>query len=112
MATIEQLEKRVAQLEQMVLQIARGNVNTIGKVDDTSNKVDDTSNRVTALTPYTETKTAYILDTEIVFNSVPQGNLSVFFSIPTDYTISRVSDSVVISFEPLEEVTEVTISIQ
>ena len=71
-----------------------------------------TRQSVTAITPYTETKTAYILDTEIVFNSVPQGNLSVFFSIPTDYTISRVSDSVVISFEPLEEVTEVTISIQ
>ena len=64
------------------------------------------------VTPYTESKTAYILDTEIVFNSVPQGNMSVFFSIPTDYTIERVSDSVVVSFEPLEEVTEVTISIQ
>ena len=67
---------------------------------------------VSNITPYTESKTAYILDTEIVFNSVPQGNLSVFFSIPTDYKIERVSDSVVLSFEPLEEVTEVTISIQ
>lgn len=67
---------------------------------------------VSDVTPYTESKTAYILDTEIVFNSVPQGNMSVFFSIPTDYTIERVSDSVVVSFEPLEEVTEVTISIQ
>lgn len=67
---------------------------------------------VSNITPYTVSKTAYILDTEIVFNSVPQGNLSVFFSIPTDYKIERVSDSVVVSFEPLEEVTEVTISIQ
>ena len=67
---------------------------------------------VSNITPYTVSKTAYILDTEIVFNSVPQGNLSVFFSIPTDYKIERVSDSVVVSFEPLEEVTEITISVQ
>ena len=67
---------------------------------------------VSDITPYTESKTAYILDTEIVFNSVPQGNMSVFFSVPTDYTLERVSDSIVVSFEPLEEVTEVTISIQ
>lgn len=105
--TIEQLEKRVAQLEQMVLQIARGNVNTIGKVDDTSN-------RVTAITPYTETKTAYIGDTAVVFENVPQGNEIVFFS-PNNasaHSIERMADNLVITFEPLNEVTTVTISIQ
>ena len=106
MATIEQLEKRVAQLEQMVLQIARGNVNTIGKVDDTSN-------RVTAITPYTETKTAYIGDTEVVFENVPGGNLSIFGLLSRLYRVERDSDKVTITlFEPLEDVTEVTISIQ
>ena len=103
--SIEQLEKRVAQLEQMVLQIAKGNVNTIGKVDDTSNKV-------VAITPYTETKTAYIGDTEVVFLDVPQGNLSVYFDIPTDYSVERTKDAIAVTFDALDEVTTVTISIQ
>ena len=99
------LEKRVAQLEQLVLQIAKGNVNTIGKVDDTSN-------RVTAITPYTETKTAYIGDTEVVFTNVPQGNLNVYFDTPTDYSVERTKDAVAVTFDALDEVTTVTISIQ
>lgn len=102
---ISDLEKRVAQLGQMVLQIARGNVNTVGKVDDTSN-------RVTAITPYTETKTAYIGDTEVVFTDVPQGNLSVYFDTPTDYSVERTKDAIAVTFDALNEVTTVTISIQ
>lgn len=108
MATIEQLEKRVAQLEQMVLKIARGNVNTIGKVDDTSN-------RVTAITPYTETKTAYIGDTEVVFENAPEGNGSVFLSPDNKvyFWPERMGNNLCICFEsPFEDVTEVTISIQ
>lgn len=104
--TIEQLENRIDQLEQLVLQIARGNVNTIGKVDDTSN-------RVTAITPYTETKIAYIGDTEVVFENVPSGNLSIFGLLSRLYRVERDSDKVTITlFEPIEDVTEVTISIQ
>lgn len=103
MATIEQLEKRVAQLEQMVLQIARGNVNTIGKVDDTSN-------RVTAITPYTETKTAYIGDTEVTFENVPTGNLTVFGL--SEYSVDRQNDRITITFDAVEEVTDISISIQ
>ncbi|MBR2555110.1 MAG: hypothetical protein IKE94_09645 [Aeriscardovia sp.] len=104
--TIEQLEKRVAQLEQMVLQIAKGNVNTIGKVDDTSN-------RVTAITPYTETKTAYYGETEKTFYDVPDGNVSVYFTdYDGDYSVSRVSGRLTISFDALTEQTDITISIQ
>ena len=103
------IEKRLSNLENLVYSL-------IKRIDKEKYYSDaDTvgiRQSVSAITPYTESKTAYILDTEIVFNSVPQGNMSVFFSIPTDYTIERVSDSVVVSFEPLEEVTEVTISIQ
>lgn len=103
------LETRLTNLENLVNAL-------IKRIDNDKYYADaDTAGirqSVANVTPYTESKTAYILDTEIVFNSVPQGNLSVFFSIPTDYTIERVSDSVVVSFEPLEEVTEVTISIQ
>ena len=104
--TIEQLEKRVAQLEQLVLQIAKGNVNTIGKVDDTSN-------RVTAITPYTETKTAYYGESEKTFYDVPDGNVSVYFTnYDGDYSVSRVSGRLTISFDTLTEQTDITISIQ
>ena len=61
------------------------------------------------LTPYTETKTAYIGDTEITFYDTPTGNLTVYF--PYNYTVERLSDRITISFEELEEVTEITISI-
>lgn len=104
--TIEQLEKRIDQLEQMVLQIARGNVNTIGKVDDTSNKV-------TAITPYTETKTAYIDDEDCVFNNVPNGLVAVYLNGVSYYNFTVTDGRVLVWFsEPLEKVTEVTISIQ
>ncbi len=101
------LEKRVAQLEQIVLQLSRNIPNIVSDVDDTSN-------RVTAITPYTETKTAYIGDTVVVFENVPQGNEIVFFS-PNNtsaHSIERMADNLVITFEPLNEVTTVTISIQ
>lgn len=103
------VETRLKNLENLVDYLSKMVTNNKQYTDA---DIAGTRQNISAITPYTETKTAYILDTEIVFNSVPQGNLSVFFSIPTDYTISHVSDSVVISFEPLEEVTEVTISIQ
>ena len=99
------LEKRVAQLEQIVLQMARTNVPIVSKLDDTSNKV-------TQITPYTETKTAYIGDTEVVFTNVPQGNLSVYFDTPTDYSVERTNDAIAVTFDALDEVTTVTISIQ
>lgn len=97
------LEKRVAQLEQMVLQMARGNVSTVEKVDDTSN-------RVTAITPYTETKTAYIGDTEVTFENVPTGYLTVFGL--SEYSVDRQNDRITITFDAVEEVTDISISIQ
>ena len=106
------IENRVSKLEMEMknLQLAfdsmqRRQVNTTGKVDDTSNKVEQ-------ITPYTETKTAYIGDTEVVFTNVPQGNLSVYFDTPTDYSVERTKDAIAVTFDALDEVTTVTISIQ
>lgn len=107
------MEERIRQLEIQVknLQLAfdsmqRRQVDTVGRVDDTSNKVD-------SITPYTETKTAYIGDTEVVFENVPSGNLSIFGLLSRLYRVERDSDRVTITlFEPLEDVIEVTISIQ
>ena len=64
---------------------------------------------VQKLTPYTETKTAYIDDTEVVFYTEKKGHISVYFDKP--YTMERLSDRIVLTFEPLEEVTDITISI-
>lgn len=107
---ISDLEKRVAQLEQLVLQIAKGNVNTIGKVDDTSNKV-------TAITPYTETKTAYIGDYQVLFENTPQGILTVS-AVDSEggfpaYVLEREGGIISVHFDnPLDYVTTVSISIQ
>ena len=107
MATsIEDLEERLNNLEDAVTQMAENNVIKTERIDDTSNRVD-------TLTPYKAVKTAYIGDTEVVFENVPSGNLSIFGLLSRLYRVERDSDRVTITlFEPLEDVTEVTISIQ
>ena len=67
------------------------------------------------VTPYTESKTAYIDDTEVRFTDVPQGNLAVYFESNggyPNYNVSRDGDRVTITFEPLEYIGTVTISVQ
>ena len=62
--------------------------------------------------PYKVTKTAYIDDTEVVFNNVPYGAISVALSNPSiDFTVTYDSGNVVVEFAPLEEVTKVTLTI-
>lgn len=103
--TIQEIEQRLISVEQSVMELQRSRYPMV-------NKVDDTSNRVAQITPYTDTKTAYIGDTEVVFTNVPQGNLSVYFDTPTDYSIERTKDAIAVTFDALDEVTTVTISIQ
>lgn len=80
------------------------------KINSIEKKLSDfTSVRVNAITPYTETKTAYIGDTEVTFYDTPNGNLTVYF--PHEYTVERMADRIIVSFKELEEVTDVTISI-
>ena len=70
---------------------------------------------VLSVTPYTESKTAYIDDTEVTFADVPQGNLTVYFESNggyPNYNVSRNGDRVTITFEPLEYIGTVTISVQ
>lgn len=102
MSTIQQLEERLDSFEQSLLQMQKNLVPQTEKVDNTANKVEQ-------ITPYTETKTAYISDTLVVFTNVPSGNLTVYFDKP--YTVERDADRVTVKFEPLEEVTPITISI-
>ena len=71
--------------------------------------IDQLGRQTEAITPKQFTKTAYIEDTEVVFSGVPTGNMTVYCSVP--HTVERDGDRVTVKFEPLEEVTEVTISI-
>lgn len=71
--------------------------------------IDRLGKQTEAITPKQYTKTAYIEDTEVVFTDVPTGNMTVYCTVP--HTVERDGDRVMVKFEPLEEVTEVTISI-
>ena len=71
--------------------------------------IDQLGKQTEAITPKQYTKTAYIDDTECIFTEVPTGNMTVYCSVP--HTVERDGDRVTVKFEPLEEVTEVTISI-
>ena len=102
MDRITALEQRVDMLEKAFLQSQKNQVTITDKTDSTAVKVEE-------LTPYTESKTAYIDDTEVVFENVPQGNLTIYLNKP--YTVEREDSRVTVRFEALEEVTEITISI-
>ena len=71
--------------------------------------------RVSAITPYTMSKEVYIGNTECVFDKAKDGNISAWLTvgneqIPCSYEV--VNDMIVVSFEALEEVGTVNISIQ
>lgn len=80
------------------------------KINELSKSLSDyTGIRVDEVTPYTETKQAYIGDTEVTFYDVPEGNVTVFFDKP--YTMEKVADRITLTFDELDEVTDITISI-
>ena len=104
------IEQRLLNLENLVHALSQ-------KIDNNKyyTDADMQGNRqsISNVTPYTETKTAYIGDTEISFDNVPSGNLSVFADNISEYRTDRVGSTLSIDFiKPLEEVTEITISIQ
>lgn len=104
--TLEQLEKRLNSLERAFLQAQRNQVSVTAKTDENAGKIVD-------LEPsYTETKTGYIDDTEVIFKDVPVGYITITFDRPSiEYTAVRIDGNVVVTFSPLEEVTQVTITI-
>ena len=79
--------------------------------------IDAMGHRVEGAMPYKVTKKAYIDDTEIVFKDVPNGSYNVSFNksvyatrvLKEDFTDG--TSTVTIEFAPLEEVTEVTLTI-
>lgn len=73
--------------------------------------IDRLGKQTEAITPWTASKTAYIDDTSVSFENVPNGNMSVYVGGVNHSLFERDGDRVAVHFEPLEEVTEVTISI-
>ena len=105
------LEERVTILEKTLKNLQDSFIQAQKNLSPTTAKVDDTANKVEQITPYTATKTAYIGDTSVHFLDVPSGNLTVY-GLDKNYKTTQTSyNAVLIEFEPLEEVTEVTISI-
>ena len=106
MTTIQDLEERLNSFERSLIQMGINNTPIVQKVDETAIKVDE-------ITPYEDTKTAYIDDTEVVFFNAPEGALVVSFSNGNlDFSIKREDKAIKVTFEPLEEVVTITIKIQ
>lgn len=99
---INKLKAQVKNLQESFLQAQKNQTPITAKVDDSANKIVE-------LTPYKDTKTAYIGDTEIMFTDVPNGNFSVFGI--DNFSMTKDNGRLILTFEPLEEVTEITISI-
>lgn len=109
------LEERVAKLEKQFANFNRAYLQSQKNQTSVTSKVDTTSNNVETLTPYTDQKNGYIGDTEVLFTGVPAGKLSVFIEDSEgnypNYTIERISDKITVSFDPLEYVATITISV-
>lgn len=106
-----------APLPKSVLYDIQSNVahvtNYVSRVDK---NVQEVTKEVVDITPYVETKTAYIDDTEIIFEVDKQGVISVNAvnrnneTVPVTY--EKDGNKIIVLFDPLEEVTDITIQIQ
>ena len=105
------IESRLSALERQMKSLQTAYLQSQENEIPLRNKVDDTSNKVEQITPYKASKTAYIGDTEVVFENVPQGDILVFGL--EEYQVKFITnETFVITFDALEEVTTVSISIQ
>ena len=82
------LEQRLANLENLVFALSK-------RIDDILfyQSADNAGMRqgIGEVTPYTDTKTAYIGDTEVVFTGAKSGNLSVFIDTDHKFYIAAVA---------------------
>ena len=107
---IQVLKEEVNSLREAFLQSQRNQV-------PITEKVDTTSNNVASITPTTYTKTAYIGDTEVTFENVPNGNITVYAedtegNHPYFLIAKREQDNVTVAYaNPFEYVTKITLSI-
>lgn len=108
MATLKELENRVNNLEQSFIQAMKNQTLVVSKVDETKNNVN-------AITPYVESKIAFIGDTEVLFDNVKNGNLSVSVRDSDgnyiDYKVESILEGIRVVFKPLETIATITISV-
>lgn len=105
------LEKQMASLQKSFLQSQKNQVPITDKTDSAKSTADTALNAANAITPYTETKTAYISDTFVEFDNVPSGNITIGTNAPLDYSYKKEGSLVIVEFDPLEEVIDITISV-
>jgi hypothetical protein len=104
------IEERVRILEEQV----RGLISARAKDKMyTDADINGTRQSVANITPTVITEKAYYGESEKTFYDAPMGNVSVFFSNYTGaYSVNRVSNRLIVSFDTLSEPTDITISIQ
>lgn len=84
--------------------------------DVLSRRISAVNSRVTQITPYEQSKTAYIDDTDVFFDIPKDGNISVFMvdgegkNVP--FTYEQINGQIKVSFEKRDSLATVTISIQ
>ena len=102
------IEERLTNLENLVNAL-------IKRIDNDKYYADaDTAGirqSVANITPYMESKTAYIDDTQVVFDNVPCGNILVYADTAIKDWQRTANGLIVLFAEPLKEATTVTISI-
>lgn len=80
-----------------------------------SRQISAISSQVNAITPYEETKIAYIGDTEVRFDVVKQGNINAYLTVngmQVPCEVETYENYILVMFDELEEVGTVTISVQ
>ena len=107
---VKKLEIEVRTLQDSLLQMSKNQVPITAKVDDTANKV-------VSITPFTESKKVGIQDTECIFTDVDrEGSLTTTVKTESGeylpFTVERSRNRIRVSFDSLNEVATVTISIQ
>ena len=83
--------------------------------DGLSRRINALSSQITELEPYTESKPAYIDDTEVIFDLSRNGSITAWLTVedvrmPCNYEINE--NKIRVYFEPLEAIGTVTIQIQ
>lgn len=104
------MEERVERLEQLVYALmAKISIDKAYADADLAGVRKATND----ITPYTETKIGYYGESEKTFYDAPDGNTSVFFdNYAGAYTVERIQNRLIVSFDTLKEATSITISIQ
>lgn len=112
--TIEERLDALEKSQQIIADNLSGLINMVSKLRiNTDADIDGARQSVANITPTVITEKAYYGETEKVFYDVPMGNTSVFFSnYNGSYSVSRVSNRLVVLFDTLSEPTDITISIQ